>query len=50
MANACRIIFAACGTSWHSGLIGKYAFEQLAGVRAEVEYVTCLAANPFKDV
>ena len=25
MAKACRLIFAACGTSWHSGLIGKYA-------------------------
>ena len=24
MAKACRVIFAACGTSWHSGLIGKY--------------------------
>lgn len=40
MANACRFIFAACGTSWHSGLIGKYAFEKLAGVRAEVEYAS----------
>jgi len=40
MAKACRLIFAACGTSWHSGLIGKYAFEKLAGVRAEVEYAS----------
>ena len=30
MANACRLIFAACGTSWHSGLIGKYAIASVA--------------------
>ena len=26
MANASRLIFAACGTSWHSSLIAKYVF------------------------
>ena len=30
MAKACRLIFAACGTSWHSGLIGKYAIASVA--------------------
>ncbi|CAE7232688.1 glmS [Symbiodinium pilosum] len=40
MANASRLIFAACGTSWHSSLIAKYAFEKLAGVAAEVEYAS----------
>lgn len=30
MAKACRLIFAACGTSWHSGLIGKYAATSVA--------------------
>lgn len=40
MANSSRLIFAACGTSWHSSLIAKYAFEKLAGVTAEVEYAS----------
>ena len=36
--NAKRIIITACGTSWHSGLIGKYAIEEFARVPVEVEY------------
>ncbi|MCL1868523.1 MAG: glutamine--fructose-6-phosphate transaminase (isomerizing) [Paludibacter sp.] len=36
--NAKRIIITACGTSWHAGLIGKYAFEEFARVPVEVEY------------
>lgn len=33
-----RVVFTACGTSWHAGLIGEYLFEQLAKLPAEVEY------------
>ena len=36
--NAKRIIITACGTSWHSGLIGKYAIEEFARIPVEVEY------------
>jgi len=33
-----RVVFSACGTSWHAGLIGEYLFEQFARIPAEVEY------------
>jgi len=36
--NAKRIIIVACGTSWHAGLIGKYAIEEFARIPVEVEY------------
>ncbi|VBB43437.1 Glutamine--fructose-6-phosphate aminotransferase (isomerizing) [uncultured Paludibacter sp.] len=36
--NAKRIIITACGTSWHSALIGKYAMEEFARIPVEVEY------------
>jgi glucosamine--fructose-6-phosphate aminotransferase (isomerizing) len=32
------IKIAACGTSWHAGLAGKYMIEQLARVPVEVDY------------
>ncbi|MCH7878330.1 MAG: glutamine--fructose-6-phosphate transaminase (isomerizing) [candidate division Zixibacteria bacterium] len=35
-----RIIICACGTSWHSGLIGEYVIEELARVPVEVEYAS----------
>lgn len=38
--NAKRIIFIACGTSWHAGLVGEYLFEDLARVPVEVEYAS----------
>ena len=38
--NAKRIIIVACGTSWHSGLIGEYLFEDLARVSVEVDYAS----------
>jgi len=38
--NAKRIIFIACGTSWHSGLIAEYLFEDLARIPVEVEYAS----------
>ena len=36
--KASRIIITACGTSWHAGLIGKYAIEEFARIPVEVEY------------
>ncbi|WP_340199589.1 glutamine--fructose-6-phosphate transaminase (isomerizing) [Ascidiimonas sp. W6] len=38
--NAKRIIIAACGTSWHAGLVAEYIFEDLARVPVEVEYAS----------
>lgn len=35
-----RIIIAACGTSWHSALLGKYLLEEIAGVPVEVDYAS----------
>jgi glucosamine--fructose-6-phosphate aminotransferase (isomerizing) len=40
LVNAKRIIIAACGTSWHSALVGEYLFEYLAKVPVEVEYAS----------
>jgi glucosamine--fructose-6-phosphate aminotransferase (isomerizing) len=38
LAEARRVLLLACGTSWHAALVGKFFFEQLAGVPAEVDY------------
>ncbi|CUS95422.1 glutamine--fructose-6-phosphate transaminase, partial [Candidatus Kryptonium thompsonii] len=38
--NAKRFIIAACGTSWHAGLVGKYMIEQFARVPVVVEYAS----------
>jgi len=35
-----RIIITACGTSWHSALIGKYLLEKIAGLPVEVDYAS----------
>ena len=35
-----RIIFCACGTSWHAALVGKYMFEQYLRVPTEVDYAS----------
>ncbi|HVZ40177.1 MAG TPA: glutamine--fructose-6-phosphate transaminase (isomerizing) [Candidatus Kapabacteria bacterium] len=40
LRDARRIIIVACGTSWHSALVGEYMFEQLAGIPTEVEYAS----------
>src|SRR6478672_2434934 len=34
------IKIAACGTSWHAGLAGKYMIEQLARVQVDVDYAS----------
>ena len=38
MLDLDRIIITACGTSWHSGLIGELYIEELARIPVEVEY------------
>ncbi|MDO8480207.1 MAG: glutamine--fructose-6-phosphate transaminase (isomerizing) [Nanoarchaeota archaeon] len=35
-----RIIIVACGTSWHSGLIGEFMLEEVAKIPVEVEYAS----------
>lgn len=35
-----RVQIAACGTSWHAGLAGKFMFERLAQLPVEVEYAS----------
>ena len=40
LRDAKRIILTACGTSWHSALVGEYMIEQLCGIPCEVEYAS----------
>ena len=35
-----RVIFVACGTSWHASLIGKQLLENICRIPAEVEYAS----------
>jgi glucosamine--fructose-6-phosphate aminotransferase (isomerizing) len=35
-----RFLIIGCGTSWHAGLVGKYMFEKIAKMPAEVEYAS----------
>jgi glucosamine--fructose-6-phosphate aminotransferase (isomerizing) len=37
LAELSRVVLVGCGTSLHAGLVGEYAFEDLADVHAEVE-------------
>jgi glucosamine--fructose-6-phosphate aminotransferase (isomerizing) len=44
------IKIAACGTSWHAGLAGKYMLEELARVPVEVDYASEFRyRNPVLD-
>ncbi len=48
ISNAQRFIIAACGTSWHAGLVAEYLFEDLARIPVEVEYASELRyRNPI---
>src|SRR5690606_26367743 len=38
--NAERIIILGCGTSWHSGLVAEYIFEEYCRIPVEVEYAS----------
>src|SRR5512138_1242959 len=33
-----RVVILACGTSWHSGLVGKFLIENIAKLPVEVDY------------
>ncbi len=45
-----RIVITACGTSWHSALIGEYMMEELARIPTEVEYASEFRyRNPIVD-
>lgn len=35
-----RMIFVACGTSWHSALVAEYIIEELTRIPVEVEYAS----------
>lgn len=39
-SKARRVTMIACGTSWHSCLLGEYLFEQYARISVEVEYAS----------
>src|SRR6185295_7782688 len=44
------VTIAACGTSWHAGIAGKYMIEQLARVPVEVDYASEFRyRNPVLD-
>ncbi len=45
-----RLIFVACGTSWHAALVGEYIIEDVAGIPVEVEYASEFRyRNPIID-
>ncbi len=39
-ADIQRIQIVACGTSWHSGLVGRHVIEDLTGLPVQVEYAS----------
>jgi glucosamine--fructose-6-phosphate aminotransferase (isomerizing) len=46
-----RIVLTACGTSWHSALVGEYLLEEIAQLPVEVEYASELRYRnpPMQD-
>src|SRR5580698_2848677 len=40
LRNASQITIAACGTSWHAGLAGKFMIERLARLPVDVDYAS----------
>jgi glucosamine--fructose-6-phosphate aminotransferase (isomerizing) len=38
LAHVQRVVVLACGTSWHSGLVGKFLIEEIARLPVEVDY------------
>jgi len=50
LRRATQITIAACGTSWHAGLAGKFMIERLARLRTEVDYASEYRyRNPIPD-
>ena len=45
-----RVVITACGTSWHSALIGEYMIEEIGRLPVEVEYASEFRyRNPVLD-
>jgi len=40
LAGVRRVHLVACGTSWHSALVGKFYLEELTGLPVEVDYAS----------
>jgi glucosamine--fructose-6-phosphate aminotransferase (isomerizing) len=40
LRRADRLIFTACGTSYHAAMVGEYLFEEFARMPVEVEYAS----------
>jgi glutamine---fructose-6-phosphate transaminase (isomerizing) len=50
LASASSINIAACGTSWHAALTGKYMIERLARLPVDVDYASEYRyRNPISD-
>ena len=50
LARIERIVITACGTSWHSAIIGEYMLEELARIPTKVEYASEFRyKNPVVD-
>jgi len=50
LASASSINIAACGTSWHSAMAGKYMIERLARLPVDVDYASEYRyRNPIPD-
>jgi glucosamine--fructose-6-phosphate aminotransferase (isomerizing) len=50
LASASSINVAACGTSWHAGMAGKYMIERLARMPVDVDYASEYRyRNPIAD-
>ncbi|MEA1981800.1 MAG: SIS domain-containing protein [candidate division Zixibacteria bacterium] len=43
-----RILFLACGSSYHAGIIGKYMLEEYAGLASEVEFADEFISRKIK--
>jgi glucosamine--fructose-6-phosphate aminotransferase (isomerizing) len=50
LRGANRLLLTACGTSWHSAMVGEYMIEEMAQIPVEVEYASELRyRNPPLD-
>jgi glucosamine--fructose-6-phosphate aminotransferase (isomerizing) len=50
LRDASQVVIAACGTSWHAGLAGKFMIERLARLRTDVDYASEYRyRNPIAD-
>jgi len=50
LLRARRVLFSACGTSWHAALIGEYLVEEYVRIPVEVEYASEFRyRNPILD-